>query len=150
VAVGSLDDAHLRALADVYLKRLNHYQPVEIVEVPETRGGFRNPAEIVSRDSERVRAQIPEPLPYTMLTPHGKTMDSPAFAAWLRARLDASVKPLVFVIGGSHGLSAEFEAGAETRLAFSPLTFPHQLFRVLFLEQLYRACTILNGEPYHK
>ena len=129
VAVGKIrppyadDDAH-------YRKMLGGHARVEIVEV---------------RDGEQLERRIPERAHRVVLDAGGRTYDSEAFARWLEERRQAG-RDVCFVIGGAFGLELP---QAQERLSFGPMTFPHQLARVLLLEQLYRAHKILAGEPYH-
>ncbi len=129
VAVGKIrppyadDDAH-------YRKMLGGHARVEIVEV---------------RDGEQLERRIPERAHRVVLDAGGRTYDSEAFARWLEERRQAG-RDVCFVIGGAFGVTLERR---DETLSFGPMTFPHQLARVLLLEQLYRAHKILAGEPYH-
>ncbi len=133
IQVGKTDDAYLREGVGVYLKRINHYTKFDIVTVPD----LKNIDKTVG-DSYLV-----------LLDEAGRQPDSVAFAAWLQKRMNSGVKRLCFVIGGPYGFSQELYARANDTVSLSPMTFSHQLVRLVFAEQLYRAFTILNNEPYH-
>jgi 23S rRNA (pseudouridine1915-N3)-methyltransferase len=147
IAVGRVRDAALRAACDEYLGRARRYLRVEVHEVAAGKG--RRPADVLKAEAERLLAVLPERARGVALTRAGKGMTSAAFAervgAWRRDARDVAL-----VIGGAAGLDQRVLARCETRLSLSGMTLPHELARVVLLEQLYRACTILNGEPYHK
>lgn len=149
LAVGKLDSAPFRSLENEYRKRLERYLPIDIHEVKEPGGGFKNPAEVIKRytkDLEKIIAGRK----YYLFDIGGKICSSEAWALKLEQMLETPPGEPVFVIGGSDGFSEQFIRGASARFSFSPMTFPHQLFRIIVLEQFYRAMTILRGEKYHK
>lgn len=130
-----------------YLTRLDRSMPVEVTILPdEGRGGsaFQQRTE-----SERILAAIRPGEKVVVLDERGAALTSRAFAGKLGAWRDQGVKQLVFVIGGAYGMTDEVRQRADLLLAISAMTFPHQLIRVLFAEQLYRAVSILNDGPYH-
>jgi 23S rRNA (pseudouridine1915-N3)-methyltransferase len=100
------------------------------------------------RECERLEKQIPPGATLIMLDERGEQMDSPALAAFVGKQRDSGVGELIFVIGGAYGFSEEFRRRGKL-LALSRMTFTHQMVRAFLLEQIYRAFTILNGEPYH-
>ena len=130
---GKLRERHFRTAQDAYLARLVHYAPVELREVERLR----------ERD-------LPERSRVVALDQRGRESTSRELAAWLGKQLASSARGLCFVIGGADGIDAAVLARADEKLALSRLTLPHRLARVLLLEQLYRAMTILKGEPYHR
>jgi 23S rRNA (pseudouridine1915-N3)-methyltransferase len=147
VAVGRLRAAY-REACDDYLRRLARYVKVEEAEVREAS---RAPTVEAQREEEaqRLRARLPDGGTVVALARAG----SPWTSEELARRMDGwrmAARPLVFVLGGSHGLSQGFLALATVRWSLGPLTLPHELARVVVAEQLYRALTILRGEPYHK
>jgi 23S rRNA (pseudouridine1915-N3)-methyltransferase len=129
VAVGRLRPPYVDDVAH-YLKMLGRYATVEVVEV---------------REEDDVSRRIPERAFVVLLDAGGSQMTSEAFAAWLEERRHEG-RPLCFVIGGAFGIALE---GAHLRLSLGAMTLPHQLARVVLVEQLYRAHKILAGEPYH-
>jgi 23S rRNA (pseudouridine1915-N3)-methyltransferase len=147
LAVGRLRAAY-REVCDDYLRRLGRYARVSEAEVREAS---RAPTVDVQREEEagRLRARVPAGSTVVALAREGSTWTSEELAR----RLDGwrvAARPLAFVIGGSHGLASAFLDSAAARWSLGPLTLPHELARVVVVEQLYRAFTILGGEPYHK
>ena len=147
LAVGRLRAAY-REVCDDYLRRLGRYARVEEAEVREAS---RAPTADAQREeeAERLRARIPGGSTVVALAREG----SPWTSEELARRMDGwrvAARPLAFVLGGSHGLSPGFLVSASLRWSLGPPTLPHELARVVVVEQLYRAFTILRGEPYHK
>lgn len=154
LCIGKLKEAYWRDAAEEYLKRLRRFGPVSVVEcadLPEPKNA--SPAlleRLVAKEGESLLASL-QPRDYvTALCIDGKEQSSTAFAASLARIEQSGAARAVFVIGGSNGLSQAVVRRADARLSFSPMTFPHQLARVLLLEQLYRARKILSNETYHK
>lgn len=154
LCVGKLKERYLKEAVEEYAKRLTRYCDLEVVECPDEktpdRASLRENEDILRKEGERLLQKI-RPTEYVIaLAIDGKSYSSEAFAAHLEESLVRGGGTLVLVIGGSLGLSREVLARANERLSFSALTFPHQLMRVLLLEQVYRAFRIQNHEPYHK
>ncbi len=101
------------------------------------------------REGERILAQVPQGGTFVACAEGGKAMTSPAFSSWLQAARDEA-RDIAIAIGGAFGLSPEVTKAASMRLALAPFTLPHELARVVLAEQVYRAGTIMRGEPYHK
>jgi 23S rRNA (pseudouridine1915-N3)-methyltransferase len=149
-AVGRPKDEALAAAIREYEGRAARYWPLDVVEVREERGGGGvTPALVKEREGERLSEHIPPTASLVACDATGATMTSEQFAAWLQDRRERA-QDIAFVLGGAHGLSDTLRASAGARLSFSPLTFPHELARLVLAEQLYRAGTIIRGEPYHK
>ena len=154
LTVGSLKERYWREAVAEYEKRLSAYCKFRLIEVKDEK----TPDVIDSAASRRVRQKEGERLLEKIdaralvvtLEIQGKKFDSEGFAAEMEKLEERSRGELCFVIGGSLGLSPEVSARAALHLSFSDLTFPHQLMRVLFLEQLYRSYRIRTGAPYHK
>jgi 23S rRNA (pseudouridine1915-N3)-methyltransferase len=146
LAVGKLRPA-FRPAADEYLRRLARYGRIEEIEVREARAA--TPAEARERDSAALRARLPEAATLVALARAGSPWSSPELARRLAGWQERG-RPLVLAIGGSYGLSAGFLSAATDRWSLGLATLPHELARVVALEQLYRGFTILRGEPYHK
>jgi 23S rRNA (pseudouridine1915-N3)-methyltransferase len=146
LAVGKLRPSY-RDACDDYLRRLGRYQKVQEVEVREAS---RAPTIAAQRaeEAERLLARRPAGSRLVALARQGTGWSSEELARQV-ARWQREARPVALVIGGSHGLAPELLASAD-RWSLGPLTLPHELARVVVLEQLYRACTILRGEPYHK
>ncbi len=154
VAVGKLKEAWMREGCAEYIKRLGLWSSVAITEIDEVRlGSDPSPAEIaacIKKEGVRILEKIPRGARVIALCIEGGQMASEALAAYLADTAAGGCGSFAFVIGGSHGLSDEVKRTASLRLSISPMTFPHQLTRVLLLEQLYRACAINAGTKYHK
>ncbi len=150
LAVGRVKGA-LAPPVDDYEARLRHYWKFEVVEV-EAGAGRGSPTEEAVREAEgaRILGRIPEGHELWVLTREGRGMDSPALARTLGERQLHAAPPLVLAIGGAFGFDPSVVARASRELSLSPFTLPHELARLLLVEQLYRAGTILRGEPYHK
>ena len=154
IAVGNIKEAYLRDAVSEYKKRLGAYCKAEIVECKEEKLP-ENPSDAerqnaVRREGERILASLPKKAYLIALCIEGKELSSEDFARRLSELPANGHSELVFVIGGSDGLSEDVKRRADWKLSFSPMTFPHQLMRVILCEQLYRAMNILGGGKYHK
>lgn len=149
IAVGKLKERFWREAADEYLKRLSPYATVRVVEVADRDPG-RGEKRALTEEGQDVLKAIPEAAHVVSLEIGGRQLDSEGFADRLEQLALAGRSSIAFVIGGSHGLSAEVLARSDERLSLGPMTLPHNLARVVLLEQLYRAFKIRRGEPYHK
>ena len=133
------------ALAD-YAGRIRRYAPLELCEVREEKGAA---AEVMrQRECERLQKQISPGATLVLLDEVGEQQDSPGLAAFIARQRDTGGAELVFAIGGAYGFSEEFRRRGRL-LSLSKMTFTHQMVRLFLLEQIYRAFTILNNEPYH-
>lgn len=154
LCVGKIKEKYLTAAVDEYVKRLSRYTKVEIVEVADERtaeGASKKEEDQVRRtEGCRLLSRIPDGAYVVALAIEGEAMSSVQLAGRLEALTTAGESSLVFIIGGSLGLSPEVLGRADMKLSFSKLTFPHQLMRVILLEQIYRSFRIIRGEPYHK
>jgi len=147
--VGKPRDAALAATIREYEARAARYWPLDVVEVREEPARGIAPAQVMEREGERLRAQLPAGALLVACDPGGRGLDSPAFAAWVQEARERA-QSVAFVIGGAFGLAPALRSGAALRLALAPWTLPHELARLILAEQLYRAGTIVRGEPYHK
>ena len=147
VAVGRVRDAHYRALCEDYGKRLKRFDPFEVVEVKEAKG--LQGARAKKAEAPRILKQLPSGVWAVSLDERGQTMTSAALARWLEKLRDRGVRDLRFVVGGAWGLDPEILTRCDESLRLSSMTLPHELARVVLLEQYYRAWTILRGLPYH-
>ena len=149
----STADAELAAVVDRYLARIKHFYPVEVLEVAPERGRqSESDAAIIRRRSESARllAAIPPRGFNVVLDERGQPMDSLKFAKWLERLTIDQPHGVNFVMGGDAGLDDAVKQRAQKLLSLSAMTLPHQLARVLLLEQIYRACTLMRNIPYHK
>ncbi len=147
--VGKTREAFVQEGLDFYTKRLRPFFRLTVKSVREEKEGKKLAAEIIKiKEGERLRAQIPPRAYAVALDPRGKECTTEEFAFWLAQR-EEDGRPLTFLIGGHLGLDAATLAAAHDQLALSRLTLTHELSRLVLLEQLYRAKTILIGHPYH-
>ena len=147
--VGKTKEAFIQEGVTFYARRLQPFFRLTLKSVREEKERKNLAAEVIkTREGERLRAQIPPKAYAVALDPRGKEYTTEEFAAWL-ARQEEDGRPLAFLIGGHLGLDAATYAAAQEKLALSRLTLTHELSRLVLLEQLYRAKTILIGHPYH-
>ncbi len=154
VCVGKIKEKYYRDAVDEYVKRLSRYALVKIVEVADEKtpeeASERETQLILGKEGERLLRAMPADAYVTAMAIKGKKYDSVGLSRHLSDLMGSGKSHLVFVIGGSLGLSQEVLGRAEEKISFSDLTFPHQLMRVILLEQIYRCFRIMRGEPYHK
>lgn len=135
---------------DEYLRRLQRYTKVQWEELPDVKKVDRSDEPVLKRrEGELILSKTTTGDLLVLLDEGGKSFDSVEFAQWLNHKMLHSSRDIVFVIGGAYGFSDEVYARADAKLSLSKMTFSHQIIRVIFAEQLYRAFTILKGEPYH-
>jgi 23S rRNA (pseudouridine1915-N3)-methyltransferase len=150
VVIGKTDKDYLKKGIDIYSKRLFHYLPFEIKTIPDIKSS-KNLTTIQQKEKEGVlilnQVNVMDQL--ILLDEKGEELSSVDFSKWMEKRIVAGTKHLVFVIGGPYGFSPAVKERANGKLSLSKMTFSHQMARLIFIEQLYRAMSILNGEPYH-
>jgi 23S rRNA (pseudouridine1915-N3)-methyltransferase len=149
ISVGKIRAKEMSSLVGEYEKRAGRYWPLEVVEVREESARSRTAAEVKAKEGERLLEAVGGAL-VVACDERGTMLRSEVFAEWLREEREKAVRDVAFVIGGAYGLSEELLARAERRMALARWTLPHELARLVLVEQLYRAGTILRGEPYHK
>lgn len=151
IAVGRVRGP-LEAAVRAYEDRLRHYWKFDLVEVEAGtgRGGSPDPVQVMAAEGTRILARVPPGQELWILTREGRPLDSPGLARLLDERRLHALPPVALAIGGAFGFSPEVEARAVQTLSLSAMTLPHELARLVLVEQLYRAGTILRGEPYHK
>ncbi|HEY2322478.1 MAG TPA: 23S rRNA (pseudouridine(1915)-N(3))-methyltransferase RlmH [Thermoanaerobaculia bacterium] len=136
---------------DRYLKRIRHFYPIEVVEVPAERGRqTQSDATTMRSQSSRLLAAMPARGTVVVLDERGQTLDSLKFARWLERLTIDSPHGIHFVIGGDVGFDDSVRTRADKLLSLSAMTLPHQIARVVLLEQIYRACTLIRNIRYHK
>ncbi|MGH9928522.1 MAG: 23S rRNA (pseudouridine(1915)-N(3))-methyltransferase RlmH [Pyrinomonadaceae bacterium] len=145
---GKTRDARLRALIDDYLKRLAHFTRCEISEFRESPGAREKAG--IDRDSQRISDGLHEGAINVLLDPEGIEWSSEQLAKAMLQWQDSGTREVAFIVGGPNGVSAELAARADKRWSLSRLTLTHEMSRVVLLEQLYRAYTIIHGLPYQK
>jgi len=149
VVVGKPREPGLAAAIEEFEKRAARYWPLEIHEVREESARVASADLVREREGERLLARVPAGADLVACDVDGATMRSEAFAQWLQ-RTRESARSVAFVIGGAYGLGDEVRGRARSRLSLAHWTLPHELARLVLAEQLYRAGTIVRGEPYHK
>lgn len=154
IAVGRLKQGPERELAQRYRERFEEagrklgFRGLTVHEIPESRA--REPAARIAEEAAAIAALIPDKAAIIALDERGDSLNSATLAQTLGRWRDDSVPDTIFMIGGADGLSPELRRKAKLRIAFGSATWPHQMVRVMLLEQVYRAATILAGHPYHR
>jgi 23S rRNA (pseudouridine1915-N3)-methyltransferase len=149
IAVGRLKEPYWREAAEEYLKRLGPYATVRVTEVADRDLSHDEAAAVAAEGADTLRA-LPPGSYVVALDRSGKQLSSEQFAEWLAAHGLAGRSSIAFALGGAAGLAPDVLVRADERLSLGTLTLPHQLARVVLLEQLYRAFRITRGEPYHR
>lgn len=149
IIVGKTDNKHISACIDDYVDRISHYMPFSITTLPDIKN-TKNLSEEQQKEQEgKALMRLLQPSDFVvLLDERGKEMRSIELAEWIRKK-QMAVKRLVFIIGGPYGFSPTLYQRCDDKLSLSRLTFSHQMVRMIFAEQIYRACTIIKGEPYH-
>ena len=149
ILVGKTADKHFQAGISDYVGRIGHYMPFDIVTLPELRNTKSlSEQQQKAAEGELILRQLQPSDTVVLLDERGRQQRSQEFARWLEQK-QQSARRLVFVIGGAYGFSPSVYSRANDMVSLSPMTFSHQMVRLIFTEQLYRACTIIRGEPYH-
>ena len=149
IQVGKTTDKTVAHGIDDYTGRIGHYLPFTVTTVPELKNTKAlSEQQQKQKEGEAILRLLQPTDTVVLLDERGKEMRSVEFAAWMEKK-QQTVRRLVFVIGGPYGFSEAVYARADEKLSLSKMTFSHQLIRLLFVEQVYRACTIIKGEPYH-
>ena len=147
---GKTTDKHIAELVGLYATRINKYSVFEIITLPDVKNSRNMPVqEQKIKEGKKVITSITNDDYVVLLDERGNELRTVEFAVWFEKIFMLQKKRVVFVIGGSWGFSEEVYERADFKISLSKMTFPHQLVRLLFLEQLYRAFTIIKGEPYH-
>ena len=150
IVVGKTSFDYLKEGESVYENRLIHYTNYERILIPDVKSpkNFSN-EELKKKEGEAILAKITNQEYVVLLDEKGKYFNSVSFANWINQKINENVSILTFIIGGAYGFSRKLYERANQKISLSDMTFSHQLVRVIFLEQLYRAHTIIKGEPYH-
>lgn len=150
LVIGKTDEAYLQKGLEIFLKRIPHYVPFEMKVIPDIKNA-KNLSEEQQKDKEGelILQQILPSDELYLLDENGLEASSVDFARFLEKKMLSGIKRLVFVIGGPYGFSGNVYSRAIGKISLSKMTFSHQIVRLIFAEQLYRAFTILKGEPYH-
>lgn len=148
--IGKTNEKYLHTGIDIYTKRLGHYLPFEMEVLPDVRQAKKLSSEqLKQKEGDYLLGRLKNDDLLILLDENGKQFDSVGFASYLDRQLQTPYRRLIFQVGGAFGFSEAVYQRANARLALSKMTFSHQMVRLFFLEQLYRAMTILKNEPYH-
>lgn len=150
LVVGKTDEKYLQEGINVYTKRLKHYVNFDLAVIPalkDQKGA--TPDEVKEREAALILKHTAKSDRIVLLDEHGTEHTSTGFAQYLQKQMNAGIRSLTFVIGGAFGFAPSVYAAASDKVSLSKMTFNHQMVRLFFAEQLYRAFTILNHEPYH-
>ena len=150
LVIGKTDESYLDTGILKYIKRLEHYVPFEMKIIPDIKNRKTLTEEQQKKaEGELILSNINIGDDLVLLDENGKTFSSVAFSQWIEKQMNIGSKRMVFVVGGPYGFSKEVYAKAKFKISLSEMTFSHQMIRLIFVEQLYRAFTIVKGEPYH-
>lgn len=150
IVISKTDVPYLQTGIDEYISRLKHYCDFELVVIPALKNlGKASPEEIKEKEGELILKQLAKVDQTVLLDEHGKEYTSVGFSEYIQKQMNAGTRTLAFVIGGAFGFSPAVYAAATHKISLSQMTFNHQMVRLFFLEQLYRAFTILRHEKYH-
>ena len=149
ILVGKTVNKHFNAVINDYVERIGHYMPFSITTIPELKNTKNlSESQQKEREGELILKQIQSTDTVVLLDEHGKEFRSIEFADWIQKKQNTA-RRLIFVIGGPYGFSNDVYERANEKISLSKMTFSHQMVRLIFTEQIYRACTIIKGEPYH-
>lgn len=150
ICIGKTGKFFLEEGENEYLKRLKHYIPVERIEIPDLKNAKKLTFEqIKEQEGKEILSKVQSGDQLILLDERGDFYSSVQFSNFLQQKFNSGGKAIVFVVGGAYGFSDEVYAAATGKISLSKMTFSHQMVRMIFFEQLYRAMTILRGEPYH-
>ncbi|MFR9619843.1 MAG: 23S rRNA (pseudouridine(1915)-N(3))-methyltransferase RlmH [Rikenellaceae bacterium] len=150
IVIGKTDSVEIQQIVGQYAKRVNHYCKFAITTLPDIKGNKSlSPKQQRMAEAQIILKQLNEQDYVVLLDERGAQYRSIEFAEWLQKRMNSGVKRLVIIVGGAFGFADEVCARSHAKISLSPMTFSHQIIRAIFAEQIYRAFTILNNEPYH-
>ncbi len=150
IQVGQTDQAYLREGISIFESRIRHYIPIEVIIIPATKGGAKKDIEqLKESEGERILNNYKPGDYVVLLDERGDQFSSRKFAVFMEEKMVTGLKRILFISGGAYGVSRQVYERADRVLSISKMTFSHQMIRLIFFEQLYRAMTILKGDPYH-
>ena len=149
MVVGKTNDARLSALIDEYQQRLKHYVPFELVVIPDVKNAKSlSEEQLKTAEGSAILSALTPSMEVILLDEHGREYRSMEYADFLQKKM-GSGRDLTLIIGGAYGFSKDVYARADGKISLSQMTFSHQMIRLMAIEQIYRAMTILRNEPYH-
>ncbi|MGN1215822.1 MAG: 23S rRNA (pseudouridine(1915)-N(3))-methyltransferase RlmH [Candidatus Cryptobacteroides sp.] len=150
LTVGRTDIPWVREGLDNYASRLSHYVPFSVIEIPELKNvSSFSQSQIREKEGKLILKSLKPSDRVILLDEHGREYRSVEFAKAIQDTMNSGGKDMIFIIGGAYGFSEEVYSRADGKISLSKMTFSHQMVRAIFAEQLYRAFTIIKGEPYH-
>lgn len=150
LVIGKTDETYLDTGINKYIKRLVHYVPFEMKVIPDIKNRKTLSEEQQKKaEGDLILSQLTSGDDLILLDENGKTFSSVIFSQWVEKQMNIGSKRIIFVVGGPYGFSKDVYAKAKFKISLSEMTFSHQMIRLIFVEQLYRAFTIIKGEPYH-
>lgn len=148
--IGKTNESYLRQGIELYVKRLSHYLPFKMIVIPDVKTSKgTKPVQLKAKEGEAILQKLKSEDLLILLDEKGKSFNSVDFAQYLDQLLMRPGRRLIFLVGGAFGFSEALYERAQGKLSLSKMTFSHQMIRLFFVEQLYRAMTILRNEPYH-
>ena len=150
IVVGKTDAKYIKEGIDIYQKRLKHYIPFELIEIPDIKNS-KNLSEAQQKEKEGIEIlkKVESSDFLALLDENGTSYSSVDFSKFIQKRMNQGLKNLVFIVGGPYGFSETLYQKSNSKISLSKMTFSHQMVRLFFVEQIYRSYTILKNEPYH-
>lgn len=149
LCAGKTTDPYIQEGIEKFEKRLKHYVPFELIEIPEVKGAGKSAEKLKAEEAKLFLSKIDKTDFIILLDEKGKQYSSTEFAELMQNRMNRSIQTMVFIVGGPFGFSEELYEAANEKISLSKMTFSHQMVRLFFVEQLYRGFSILRGEKYH-
>ncbi len=150
LVIGKTDETYLDTGINKFIKRIEHYIPFEMKIIPDIKNRKTLSEEQQKKaEGDLILSQLTPSDDLILLDENGKTFSSVAFSQWIEKQMNIGSKRIIFVVGGPYGFSKDVYAKSKFKISLSEMTFSHQMIRLIFVEQLYRAFTIIKGEPYH-
>jgi len=148
--VGKTSEDFLKTGIEMYSNRIKHYIKFEIVIIKDIKTGKNMPSKTIkTKEEEQILKHVTKDDLLILLDEKGKLLNSIGFSKHIENKINSGIKSIIFLIGGAYGFSENIYKRANEKVSLSKMTFSHQLIRIIFCEQLYRAFTIIKGEPYH-
>tara|TARA_B110000008_G_scaffold197582_1_gene195998 strand:- start:89 stop:556 length:468 start_codon:yes stop_codon:yes gene_type:complete len=148
IVIGETNNKNLKVLIDQYINKLNHYIKFDLIVIKDQKKKLPESIQI-KKEGEKILSILKKNELIILLDENGEHKSSVGFSKFIQTKLNSGVKTLTFIVGGPYGFSNEIKAISTHQLSFSKMTFSHEMIRLFFTEQLYRAFSILKNEPYH-
>jgi 23S rRNA (pseudouridine1915-N3)-methyltransferase len=148
IVIGETNNKNLKVLIDQYINKLNHYIKFDLIVIKDQKKKLPESIQI-KKEGEKILSILKKNVLIILLDENGDHKSSVGFSKFIQKKLNSGIKTLTFIVGGPYGFSNEIKAISSHQLSFSKMTFSHEMIRLFFTEQLYRAFSILKNEPYH-